>query len=177
MPTTKPRISITLDPDQHEVLARLADLQGRPMSRIVMELLGEMTPVLGRLCVVMEAAVQARVSVKTAFQFAADHAEEKLMPHAEMVLRRYEEMDEDLRLLIDDQPPSRSRVAEGADVERSAAAPSLRPGLVPLQQVERQASASSGKDPQPVITGVRTPQQTEGKPSKRAGRRSRKQAA
>lgn len=44
--TNSKRISISLNPDLHAVISDLADLQNKPMSRIVVELLEEMHPVL-----------------------------------------------------------------------------------------------------------------------------------
>ncbi len=44
--TNSKRISISLNPDLHAVISDLAELQNKPMSRIVFELLEEMHPVL-----------------------------------------------------------------------------------------------------------------------------------
>ncbi|MBU3118626.1 hypothetical protein, partial [Acinetobacter nosocomialis] len=44
--TNSKRISISLNPDLHAVISDLAELQNKPMSRIVVELLEEMHPVL-----------------------------------------------------------------------------------------------------------------------------------
>jgi hypothetical protein len=47
--TNSKRISISLNPDLHAVISDLAELQNKPMSRIVVELLEEMHPVLSQL--------------------------------------------------------------------------------------------------------------------------------
>lgn len=47
--TSSKRISISLPPDVYAMVSDLADLQGKPMSRVVVELLTEMTPVLSLL--------------------------------------------------------------------------------------------------------------------------------
>ena len=44
--TNSKRISISLNPELHSVISDLADLQNKPMSRIVVELLEELQPVL-----------------------------------------------------------------------------------------------------------------------------------
>ena len=44
--TNSKSISISLNPDLHAVISDLAELQNKPMSRIVVELLEEMHPVL-----------------------------------------------------------------------------------------------------------------------------------
>ena len=59
MATEKPRITITLEPEQHAVLRRLAELQGGSMSRIVSEFLGEVTPILSQVADALELAQRA----------------------------------------------------------------------------------------------------------------------
>jgi predicted DNA-binding protein len=44
--TNSKRISISLNPEVYSVISDLANLQNKPMSRIVVELLEEMNPVL-----------------------------------------------------------------------------------------------------------------------------------
>ena len=47
--TNSKRISISLNPDLYAVISDLADLQNKPMSRVVIELMEEMHPVLSQL--------------------------------------------------------------------------------------------------------------------------------
>ena len=47
--TNSKRISISLNPDLYAVISDLADLQKKPMSRVVVELMEEMHPVLSQL--------------------------------------------------------------------------------------------------------------------------------
>lgn len=47
--TNSKRISISLNPDIYAVISDLADLQNKPMSRVVVELMEEMHPVLSQL--------------------------------------------------------------------------------------------------------------------------------
>ena len=47
--TNSRRISISLNPDLYAVISDLADLQNKPMSRVVVELMEEMHPVLSQL--------------------------------------------------------------------------------------------------------------------------------
>lgn len=44
--TNSKRISISLNPDLHKVISDLGDLQNKPMSRVVVEMLEEMLPML-----------------------------------------------------------------------------------------------------------------------------------
>lgn len=47
--TNSKRISISLNTDLYAVISDLADLQNKPMSRVVVELMEEMHPVLSQL--------------------------------------------------------------------------------------------------------------------------------
>ena len=47
--TNSKRISISLNPELYAVISDLADLQNKPMSRVVVELMEEMHPVLSQL--------------------------------------------------------------------------------------------------------------------------------
>ena len=47
--TNSKRISISLNPDLYAVISDLADLQNKPMSRVGVELMEEMHPVLSQL--------------------------------------------------------------------------------------------------------------------------------
>lgn len=47
--TNSKRISISLNPELYSVISDIADLQNKPMSRLVVELLQEMQPVLANV--------------------------------------------------------------------------------------------------------------------------------
>jgi chaperonin cofactor prefoldin len=47
--TTSKRISISLKPEVHNLISELAELQNKPMSRIVVELIEEMHPMLAEI--------------------------------------------------------------------------------------------------------------------------------
>ena len=59
MATTKPRITVTLEPRTHEVLARLAAVSHKSMSSIVAQFVDVSAPSLERVVVVMERAKAA----------------------------------------------------------------------------------------------------------------------
>lgn len=134
MPTTKPRIGVTLPQEHYDVLARLARLQGVSMSSIVADLVAEMAPILGRVCEAVELAARAQVSVRDNIRKAAADAEASLLPHAEAVRAQYEAFSAQLSQLaldLSEKPPA----GAGARRRRRGAAPEA--------------------DPRPVITGVR----------------------
>lgn len=149
MPTAKPRLAITLEPEQHEVLARLAALQGRPMSRVVAELVAEFTPILARLVGTMEAAANAQASVRANIRRAVDDAESSILPHAEAVLQQYERFEGDLRQLALQIGEATERIESSAsDAGRGDAPAAAGAGA-------GAGLRSAGEDPRPVITGVR----------------------
>lgn len=59
MATEKPRITITLDPDTYSVIKGMADVSGKPMSRIISGLLDDVSEPLSRTLSVMRAAAAA----------------------------------------------------------------------------------------------------------------------
>ena len=80
MSTTKPRITITLEPHHHEVLSRAARASGESMSQIVANFVAAAVPSLERLVVVMERASTASEEVRSGLVAAVDRAERQLMP-------------------------------------------------------------------------------------------------
>ena len=51
--TNSKRISISLNPELYAVVSQLADLQSKPMSRVVVELMEEMHPILASMASAM----------------------------------------------------------------------------------------------------------------------------
>lgn len=64
MPTIKPRVQVTLEPSTHEVIERLAKLQGRTRGAIIADLLNSVAPSLTRTVALLEAAMEAPNEVK-----------------------------------------------------------------------------------------------------------------
>lgn len=80
MATEKPRITLTLEPEWHDVLSRLSEMQGRPMSKVIGELLREIMPILARLTSAMEEVQRANIDAKLKFLEGADRAEREIKP-------------------------------------------------------------------------------------------------
>ena len=158
MATDKPRITITLEPDQHDVLRRLSGLQGGSMSRIVSDLLAEVTPVLERVCESLELAKRAQAGVRANLRRVAEEAEEDLKPLAEMARNQFDLFALELERLVQagegkqpDEPDAgdrvrdrRGRAGAGADAEGEEAA-SPRPVITGATGVQRSASGGKGK--------------------------------
>ncbi|MNF74320.1 hypothetical protein D3C85_1059950 [compost metagenome] len=64
MPTLKPRVQVTLEPQTHAVIERLAQLQGRTRGAVIAELLDAVAPALARTVALLEAASDAPRQVK-----------------------------------------------------------------------------------------------------------------
>ena len=64
MTTTKPRITVNLEPVTALQLKRISELTGNSQSSMISEVLEQAAPVFERLIVVLEAAEQAKAKVK-----------------------------------------------------------------------------------------------------------------
>lgn len=79
MPTIKPRVQVTLEPEVHEVIERFAALQGRTRGAVIAELLGEITPAIGRTVALLEAAQEAPNQVKTGLRAVAEGLHQEMV--------------------------------------------------------------------------------------------------
>lgn len=150
MPTSKPRLQVTLTTAQHELLMRLAKLQGRSMSSIVSELFEQVLPVLERVAVVLQAAVRAQESMKQGLRESTEQAERDLRPHVAAALGQLD------LLQMDAERASRPPEKDAAGGRSAAAGP---------RQVTR-GSGTGGKH-------VRTPARAIRPKVKSAKRRAR----
>lgn len=64
MPTIKPRVQVTLEPETHAVIERLAYLQKRSRGAVIADLLESVSPALTRTVALLEAAARAPEQVK-----------------------------------------------------------------------------------------------------------------
>lgn len=72
MATKKPRLTISLDKNTYEVISQLAQLQSRPKSAIITELLETVSQPLARTVSLLQAASEAPESVRNAFADAIE---------------------------------------------------------------------------------------------------------
>lgn len=78
MPTKKPRVTLTLDPNVYQTITRLADLQGRTRSAVVGELLDGIHPPLMRTVALLEAAKEAPGQVRDGLRQTIEDMEREL---------------------------------------------------------------------------------------------------
>jgi hypothetical protein len=64
MPTLKPRVQVTLEPATHEVIERLAALQGCSRGAVIADFIDSVAPALGRTVALLEAARDAPEQVR-----------------------------------------------------------------------------------------------------------------
>ena len=142
MATEKPRITITLEPDEYAVLHRLAKLQGSSMSRILREFMGEVTPILSKVADSLEVAQRASEGAKANLRRAAEAAEEELRPLAEFARNQFDMFAGELERIV--QTGGDAPAAEDAQGARCATGAAAGEG----------ASRPEGANPRPVITGA-----------------------
>ena len=82
MPTNKPRVAVTLEPHDHEVIARLAHLQGRTRGAVIADLLHEVVPALARTVALLEAAAAAPEQVKKGLRSVVESVHDELVATA-----------------------------------------------------------------------------------------------
>lgn len=86
MPTSKPRITLTISEQQHELLQSLAELQKVSMSSIVVDLLDTTMPVLARLVSILKSAAEAPQSVLDELRKSLDVAESDALGKKDSVM-------------------------------------------------------------------------------------------
>ena len=70
--TNSKRISISLNPELYAVVSQLADLQNKPMSRVVVELMEEMHPILASMASAMAEVKKSNDPTAVLKQFGQD---------------------------------------------------------------------------------------------------------
>lgn len=90
MATTKPRITITLEPHRHELLRRVASARGVTMSSVVAELVETVAEPLERMCVVVEAANRAPGEVEAGLRQAMTAVDRNFRHHAAKAIEQHD---------------------------------------------------------------------------------------
>lgn len=138
MSTEKPRITITLDNDQHEVLHRLSRLQGSSMSRILRDFVKEVTPILSKVADSLEIAKKASEGAKANLRKAAEAAQEELRPIAELASTQFDVFADELeRLVEEDQGAEKPAKVEESPRHVITGATRRRPGSTKAKKSRR----------------------------------------
>lgn len=90
MATSKPRITITLDPQAYEVVSRLAAANRKSMSSVVTDFLDLARPQMERMVTILESARSAPDQARASIRKSLDRAESVLLP---VLLEAIEQQD------------------------------------------------------------------------------------
>jgi hypothetical protein len=127
MPTTKPRLTITLEPRTHEVLARLSAAGGESMSALITQFVDLAVPSMERLVVILEHAKRAPMEVKEGLAGALERAESETIPRIVAALDQGDMFLEDVMSAVQNVPDR----TEAAGASRTGTGGRKR-GLTPV---------------------------------------------
>ena len=151
MPSVKPRLALTFPEHRHDLLKRLAGLQGVSMASVVTELLEECYPVLERVVVALEAAKSASESAKTGLRDSCDRAIAELEPYRDEFMGQWDMFMDGITRQVQDA----GERAERNDAHSPASsAPTVNPRVV---------TRGSGSPDAPPIPHVRKSRKPSGK--------------
>lgn len=159
MATSKPRITVTLEPRTYEIVSRLAKANGQSMSRVITDFLLVAEGQMERAVVILEAAAGASDQAREGVRRTLQRAESALVP---ALLQALEQQQLDLSAAAEDSGLSESELLEESVRSRLAGG-------------RRGAPAAGGRrasPPVPVTRGVGTPKQAKGKGPKKGGGRA-----
>ena len=158
MPSAKPRLALTLPEHRHDLLKRLAGLQGVSMASVVTDLLEECYPVLERVVIALEAAKSASESAKVGLRESCDKAIAEIEPYRDQVMDQFDLFIHE----VTRQQPEKS-APENGDGKRSAAAVSGADCSESAAVNPRVVTRGSGTSVTPPIPHVRKSRKAAGK--------------
>ena len=97
MPTAKPRVNVTMNQDDYDLLSAFAARQGVSRSEILVDLWQMAAPVMARVLKLLEEAERAKESVRDGIRQAAAEAEMQMMPLAREALANLDLFEEAIR--------------------------------------------------------------------------------
>lgn len=112
MTTRTPRIQVTLSVEAYDVVTRLADLQKRPRSTIVAEVINDLAPVMEQLIATMEAAARIREENIRGVRDASMEALDRMQSVVDDATDQFSLLDELVRRAGDQPPTSNTGVTD-----------------------------------------------------------------
>lgn len=110
MPTIKPRINLTVEPEVYEVYKQLAEVQGRSMSSIINELITETLPHMKTMLSIMQVAKELPASTIKRISEQFDEAENKALSYMGEVGQSLQECQMALEFAASKPPSSNTGV-------------------------------------------------------------------
>ena len=143
MPTTKPRITITLSEHQHAVLSKMSALGKDSMSTIVVDMLDTMLPVLERVVIALQAAADAPIELRNGMVKSFEKAEKEVSGYMAAAMGQL-----DLLVPLNSegvaQPPSRPAAAPKSGRPpptnrgvRITTPPTKKPPVSPMKKAQK----------------------------------------
>lgn len=130
MPTINPRVTVTLKPEQFEVLSRLSAARGVSMSSILSELWEVSAPVMARVANLLEEAKGAQQSAKDGIREATEAALEIVAPQAAQVMVNFDLFEEQaLQKIADGRGGDGATAAAGRGRTGTGSPPSSNTGV------------------------------------------------
>lgn len=100
MPTAKPRLNLTLEPQMASLIERASIAREVPRSRVITDLLEAVAPQLERMVEMVEAANRAPASVHEQLRTALARAHDQLAPMTEAVETTSDHLQIDIEAVI-----------------------------------------------------------------------------
>jgi hypothetical protein len=148
MPTTNPRISVTLSPTSDSLVARMAKLQRVSKSQVLRELLEAAEPALHRVVTLMTAASEAAAGLRRGLQSDLEEGGAVAQGHLASMMSHMDEMTADLVSRAEAvqgrrprRPTDAERRARAGAVSKPADPPSSNRGV----KTAKQAKTGRGK--------------------------------
>ena len=152
MATTKPRITITLDPKTYNVLKVISDCGDKTMSGFVAELLDAAMPTLERMAVTFQAIKNAQEAERQKFLSSIDRAQAALEPAVMQAVGQF-----DLFLsALDDAATGRGAPARGEALPAAANPRPVTRGSTPLLRKKTAASKPALKASSRAASGKKS---------------------
>jgi hypothetical protein len=89
MPTSKPRVLVTLEPEQHELISLLGELRGVSKAQVVRELIEASETVLERVVTVLAAAQKAENTYLSTIKTEIEEVDDQIRPLVEQVIELF----------------------------------------------------------------------------------------
>lgn len=128
MPATNPRISVTVVPSVDALLSRLSSLTGQSKSSFIAEILESSMPVLERMVTVLDAAQQAKDTLKSQTVRDMEAAESRLQ---EMLGITMDIFDQTSAPILEEAERIKRRKAGAAAGDAQSRAPAGEPAQPP----------------------------------------------
>ncbi len=129
MATKTPRIQVTLSGDAFALVSRLADLQQSSRSRIIAELVDDLSPPMTALVEMMEAAAKVREENVQGIRDASMEALDRLQPLLDQAEEEMGLLDLMLKRGVEEPPTSNTGVTIGVTPSKTRKSSSSKKGL------------------------------------------------